>query len=106
MVLGCFYLTIDNPSQYDKTDHYFANFEDVLLAYEQLVIKLHTFVWVRCTDIEIEKEEQTTNFIANKITQSEKASNLSFLNSDYKIKWNNSGGVNVKYIKTTPCRIL
>lgn len=106
MVLGCFYLTIDNPSQYDKTDHYFANFEDVLLAYEQLVIKLHTFVWVRCTDIEIEKEEQTTNFIANEITQSEKASNLSFLNSDYKIKWNNSGGVNVKYIKTTPGRIL
>jgi DNA-directed RNA polymerase subunit beta' len=106
MVLGCFYLTVDNPSQYDKTNHYFANFEDVLLAYEHFVIQLHTFVWVRCTDIEIDNEEQYV-FPVNDENSTLRTSENSFISTnDYKVKRNNSGGVNVKYIKTTPGRIL
>ena len=106
MVLGCFYLTVDNPSQYAKTNHYFANFEDVLLAYEHLVIHLHTFVWVRCTDIEIDKEEQYAVQANNESNDLKKLGNFSISTNDYKVKRNDSGGVNVKYIKTTPGRIL
>ena len=84
-------------------NHYFANFEDVLLAYEHFVIQLHTFVWVRCTNIEIEKEEKSTTLMNTKIQEFQQTNILS---NDYKVKWNNSGTVNVKYIKTTPGRIL
>ena len=103
MVLGCFYLTVDNPAEYSKTNHYFANFDDVLLAYEHSVIQLHTFVWVRCTETEIDKEEEY-------VVQSNNASNEfgnSFISTnDYKVRRNNSDNIEVKYIKTTPGRIL
>ena len=46
MILGCFYLTVNNPTQQKSSNNYFADFEDVLLAYQQLEIELHTFVWV------------------------------------------------------------
>ena len=94
MVLGCFYLTVDNPSQYLETNHYFASFEDASLAYENSAIDLHTFVWVRCTNTEIENEKHY------------KASNLSYSANDYKVKKDKSGNINIKYIKTTPGRIL
>jgi DNA-directed RNA polymerase subunit beta' len=47
MILGCFYLTVNNPTQQKSSNNYFADFEDVLLAYQQLEIELHTFVWVK-----------------------------------------------------------
>lgn len=94
MVLGCFYLTVDNPSQYLETNHYFANFEDVLLAYENFVIQLHTSVWVRCTDTEIEKEELY------------KIDSRSFIRDTYKVKKDKFNNIAVKYVKTTPGRIL
>ena len=50
MVLGCYYLTANNPSEQKNTDQYFYSFEDVLTAYKQSIINLHTFVWVRVDD--------------------------------------------------------
>lgn len=35
MILGCFYLTADIPSQQLYQNHYFSDFDDVLLAYDQ-----------------------------------------------------------------------
>ena len=94
MVLGCFYLTVDNPSQYLEKNHYFASFDDVILAYEQLAIQLHTFVWVRCTNTKIKEEDK------------HQTDDLMLSSNDYKIKRDKLGNVNVKYIKTTPGRIL
>ena len=94
MVLGCFYLTVDNPSQHLEKNHYFANFDDVILAYEQLAVQLHTFVWVRCTNTKIEEEDK------------HQTDGLMLSSNDYKIKRDKLGNVNVKYIKTTPGRIL
>jgi DNA-directed RNA polymerase subunit beta' len=94
MVLGCFYLTVDNPSQHLEKNHYFANFDDVILAYEQLAVQLHTFVWVRCTNTKIEEEDK------------HQTDDLMLSSNDYKIKRDKLGNVNVKYIKTTPGRIL
>jgi DNA-directed RNA polymerase subunit beta' len=50
MVLGCYYLTANNPSEQNKPDQYFYSFDDVLAAYKQSLINLHTFVWVRADD--------------------------------------------------------
>lgn len=47
MVLGCYYLTVDNPTATEKQNNYFSNYKDVLLAYEQKIISEHTPVWVR-----------------------------------------------------------
>merc|ERR1712159_629276 len=76
MILGCFYLTVNNPTQQKSSNNYFANFEDVLLAYQQLEIELHTFVWVKFehtieneTSTQFEKIETEKNifYISNNI---------------------------------------
>jgi len=46
MVIGCYYLTANNPASQAKQSHYFADFEHVLMAFEQKQINLHTWVWV------------------------------------------------------------
>jgi DNA-directed RNA polymerase subunit beta' len=98
MVLGCFYLTVDNPTQQFQKNHYFANFEDALLAYTQSKVNLHTYIWVRCTDF---KTEEVKFFNEKKIN------NLSFnLSLNEKTRKNNKDEILVKYIKTTPGRIL
>ena len=34
MVLGCYYLTAENPTQQNKQAYYFSSLEDALLAYD------------------------------------------------------------------------
>jgi DNA-directed RNA polymerase subunit beta' len=46
MVLGCYYLTADNPNA-KTSDRFFANLNDVIQAYQQNQIALHDYVWVR-----------------------------------------------------------
>ena len=98
MVLGCFYLTVDNPTQQSQKNDYFANFEDALLAYNQSKINLHTYIWVRCTNVATEEV---------KIFSEKKVDNFLFTSSlNEKIKKNDEGEILVKYIKTTAGRIL
>ena len=47
MVLGCYYLTLDNPNYLESNNHYFSDFNDARLAYEEKKIYLHTLIWVR-----------------------------------------------------------
>nr|YP_009504585.1 RNA polymerase beta' subunit [Cyanophora sudae]AWW13601.1 RNA polymerase beta' subunit [Cyanophora sudae] len=47
MVLGCYYLTVENLKQQKGKNSYFINAEDVLIAYEQHRIDLHSYIWVR-----------------------------------------------------------
>ena len=92
MILGCFYLTANNPSQQLQLDQYFANFEDVLEAYQHKQINLHTFVWVRCIGLE------------SHLKPSDKDSFN--VQPEMKIKHDSEGNILVQYIKTTPGRIL
>ena len=59
MVLGCYYLTADNPA-YDRNSlRYFANLMDAIIAYEQQQIPLHAYVWVRFEgDVEQSEPEE------------------------------------------------
>ena len=52
MVLGCYYLTLENPHQTSQMNHFFIDFQDVLNAYNQQKLKLHTYVWVKINDSE------------------------------------------------------
>jgi DNA-directed RNA polymerase subunit beta' len=99
MVLVCYYLTANNPSQQKKQEPYFSDFKDAILAYQQAQIDLHTFIWVRFNGkVEDEhkqsfKETITKNYtiqISNNIQIKESLTENSF----------------TKYIRTTPGRIL
>lgn len=58
MVLGCYYLTADNPKATKGKDRYFASLDDALRAYEQGIIDLHAYIWVRY-DGEVDCGENT-----------------------------------------------
>lgn len=47
MVLGCYYLTAENPQARKGADRYFASLDDAIIAYEQQQVDLHAKVWVR-----------------------------------------------------------
>ena len=99
MVLGCFYLTANNPSQQIVNEHYFSDFDDALLAYQQGLIKLHSFVWVR----------MDTSFVYHKHGKSieKKVGSYHYLiSNDLQVKKDEEGKIVNQYIRTTPGRIL
>ena len=82
MVLGCYYLSVDNPLSTLGINQYFNNFQDVLIAYDQKKINLHSPIWVINKIFELEnemKEKVNTQLIK---------------------------GSNNKYIRTTAGRII
>jgi len=84
MVLGCYYLTVDNPNAKRRNNEYFMNYNDVIFAYEQKKISLHTPIWVRTNEIERIKSLHNTSLSERQF------SNLR----------------NNKYLRTTVGRIL
>ena len=99
MVLGCYYLTAENPTQQNRQAYYFAGLEDALLAYDSNKIKLHSYIWVRFDGI-VESD--------NKIVNVEKQADGTELHifDDRIVKKNEHGETIVQYILTTPGRIL
>jgi DNA-directed RNA polymerase subunit beta' len=81
MVLGCYYLSVSNLTSINSNNHYFASMNDVLLAYRQDKIKLHTSLWLRTSEI-------------------------TFLTLNKLFEVQNENITNNKYIKTTAGRIL
>ena len=51
MVLGCYYLTVNNIKQLMGSNHYFANLDDVMLAHNQNKIEIHSSIWVRYNNL-------------------------------------------------------
>ena len=101
MVLGCYYLTANNPSSQKGAGHYFTDLDDVLLAYEQRRLDLHAYIWVRF-DGTVDGENSAYSKITDGI----------FDHSQYSIMLNKimksslTGKHMVQYIRTTPGRIL
>ena len=103
MVLGCYYLTANNPTEQTVTDQYFAGFDDVIIAYKQSILQLHTFVWVRykpSSQMEYESLLKS-NFIEKQI-----GNRIICLNQECQIKKDLDNNVLQIYLKTTPGRIL
>jgi DNA-directed RNA polymerase subunit beta' len=47
MVLGCYYLTAEDPTQPQEATRFFTSLDDAIMAYEQGEVKIHSYVWVR-----------------------------------------------------------
>lgn len=84
MILGCYYLTIDNPISTFLKNRYFITYNDVLLAYENKKIALHTPVWVKTFEIQDLNNKNNLHF--EKIQ-------IEYLTQ-------------IKYLRTTPGRII
>lgn len=101
MVLGFYYLTTQNRQQLIGNNHYFSNFQEVLSAYNQKKLHLHSSIWVRCLkNLTIENEINSfkTLHLANK--------KKLYLSANLQQKETDEGLPIVKYIRTTPGRII
>ena len=103
MVLGSYYLTANNPTEQTPTDQYFSSFDDVIIAYKQSVLQLHTFIWVRCNDSNFDLMDLQTNpnFVEQKV-----GNRFIYTTPEYQIKKDLERHVLQVYQKTTPGRIL
>ncbi len=103
MVLGCYYLTSNNPTQQIPTAHYFYSFEDVLSAFSQSVVNLHSFVWVRHNKSLCDENNLKEN---PDFTEHRLPNQMVYISDEIQIKQDFEGKTISRYIKTTPGRIL
>ena len=101
MVLGCYYLTVNNIGNLLGSNHYFANLEDVILAYNQENIEIHSEIWIRM------KDENLSLALGNLI----KTVNLDDETSieyyqDRQVRKTKTGEVLVQYVRTTTGRAI
>lgn len=101
MVLGCYYLTADNPAA-SKVDRHFASMDDAIKAYEQREIGLHDRVWIRF-DGKVETETPD-----HEVISTDKSSD-GIITKHYRerrVRETASGELLSQYIRTTPGRIV
>jgi DNA-directed RNA polymerase subunit beta' len=104
MVLGCYYLTTENPYKQKGEGRYFANFNDVVMAYEQREIDIHASVWVRFDGV-LEGQGEEKENEEPKITVAEDGTKVKEF--DFRrIREDAEGGLISQYIKTTPGRVI
>jgi len=99
MVLGCYYLTVNNIKNLLGANNYFSNLEDVILAYNQDRIELHTSIWVRYNN----EISESSKFI-KKISLKDKS--YIELYDNLQIRKDKNGTPLVQYIQTTTGRVI
>jgi DNA-directed RNA polymerase subunit beta' len=103
MVLGCYYLTANNPTEHTLKNQYFYSFDDVINAYRQSLLHLHAFVWVR---INKNNEYGVDSIIDSKFIKKKTDNYIFYLTPEKIIKKSLKKEVLQIYIKTSPGRIL
>ena len=99
MVLGCYYLTINNIPGLSGSNHYFSDLNDVLLAYNQDQIEIHSSIWVRYKN----KISKPSNFIT--ILKLKDKSYIEYY-ENIQIRKDKEHKTIVQYIQTTTGRVL
>ena len=99
MVLGCYYLTVNNIKGLLGSTHYFGNLNDVILAYEQNQIEIHSNIWVRDQN----PQEEPSDLI--KIIELEDNSMI-YHYENLQIRKTKDNETIVQYIRTTTGRVL
>jgi len=99
MVLGCYYLTVNNINGLLGSNHYFANLDDVILAYYQDQIELHTIIWVRYLEATTISEKLIKKVILKDKSSIEYYENL-------QVRKDPNGKLVVQYIQTTTGRVI
>ncbi len=104
MVLGCYYLTTENPYKQKGVGRYFANFSDIVMAYEQGEIDIHAYVWVRFEGV-LEGQGEEKENEEPKVTVLEDGTKVKEF--DFRrIREDAEGELISQYIKTTPGRVI
>jgi len=101
MVLGCYYLTVNNIKGLFGSSHYFANLNDVILAYNQNKLEIHSKIWVRIS----ENEE---NIPCSKLIKTIELNDETIIEyyQDRQIRKIKSGKIIVNYLQTTTGRAI
>jgi len=99
MVLGCYYLTVNNIKQLQGSSHYFSNLLDVILAYNHNQIEIHSSIWVRLPNEIFSKSNPIKVIKLNDNSIIEYYENL-------QVKKNQTGEIIVQYLKTTTGRVI
>ena len=102
MVLGCYYLTAENPAFKKGNEHYFANLDDAMKAYEQKQVDLHAYVWVRFDGI-VETEVPDNEVIS---TERMSDGTVTKLYRERRVRETADGELLSQYVRTTPGRIV
>ena len=99
MVLGCYYLTVNNIKGLLGSNHYFTNLKDVILAYKQDQIELHSIIWVRYQNSITKPKNLSKKFILKDESFIEYYDNL-------QVRKDKTGKELVQYIQTTTGRVI
>ncbi len=102
MVLGCYYLTADNPDAQKGAGHYFSNLTDAVVAYEQGLVDLHSYVWVR-----FQGAMESTEPEGEPVKVEKSADGV--VTKEYKFRRtreDKDGKLITQFIRTTPGRII
>ena len=103
MVLGSYYLTANNPTEQTLEDQYFYNCDDVIRAYKQSLLNLHTFVWVRFDPVD---QDQLGSLKNINLPEQKVHDRTLCLTPEMQVKKDLAENLLQVYIKTTPGRIL
>ena len=99
MVLGCYYLTVNNIKNLLGSNHYFADLDDVILAYNQNKIEIHTVIWVRLKDQDYSHLKQQKQITLSDNSVIERYENL-------QIRKDAKGELITQYLQTTTGRVI
>jgi len=101
MVLGCYYLTVNSIKDLLGSAHYFLSLEDVILAYNQEQIELHSLIWVRYNKT-LEKS------VYSNLIKKVQLANLTSIEyyENLQIRKDQNGKVIVQYLQTTTGRVI
>lgn len=99
MVLGCYYLTVNNIKGLLGSSHYFTNLEDVILAYSQNNLEIHSAIWVRYPHSIEDQNDLIKKIVLNDQTVIEYYDNL-------QIRKTKTGETIVQYLQTTTGRVI
>nr|YP_011007345.1 RNA polymerase beta' subunit [Scytothamnus australis]WAM64774.1 RNA polymerase beta' subunit [Scytothamnus australis] len=101
MILGFYYLTAQNKMQLKGANNYFSNFNEVILAYQQNQLQVHSSIWVRCpNDLILDTHLQFIKTIP--LANNE---NLQIY-TNLQRKETTKGEIIVQFLRTTPGRII
>jgi DNA-directed RNA polymerase subunit beta' len=103
MVLGCYYLTAENPKAQKGAGRYFAGIEDALRAYDHGQVDLHAQIWIRHLDEEVVTEKPDTEVIK---TEELGDGTVMKYYRERKVRQAADGEIITQYIQTTPGRII
>ena len=99
MVLGCYYLTLNNIKGLLGSNHYFADLDDVMLAYNQDKIEIHSSIWVRVP----EKKSVLTKLI--KTVELSDETIIEYYENE-QIRKTKTGEIIVQYLQMTTGRAI